>query len=108
MSVEDLKVIDAVSIDKNNNVVLSISDHLEWDESNEHLLVLQNKINLYLSAIENGSLYEEYPKARNRTKLISIIAKYPPSKDAVIFLERVKETLSSAGYGFSFSVLNNT
>jgi len=56
VSVENFKVIDVVSIDKNENVVVGASDHLEWDEKNEHLLILQNKINAYLAAIENGSL----------------------------------------------------
>lgn len=106
MSVENLKSIDVVSIDKNENVVLSISDHLEWDENNEHLLTLQNKINLYIAAIENGSLYNEYPKAKNRNIVINIAAKYPPDNDGKIFLKRVKETLKSAGYGFSFKVIN--
>ena len=44
MSVEILNVIDFVSSDKNGNVVLTISDHLEWDEENNHLLLLQDKI----------------------------------------------------------------
>lgn len=105
MSVENLKILDAVSIDKNKNVVLSISDHLEWDEGNEHLLILQNKINLYLTAIENGSLYEEYPDAKNRDIVINIAAKFSPNNDGEIFLKRVKETLNLAGYAFSFSVL---
>ncbi len=105
MSVENLNILDAVSIDKNKNVVLSISDHLEWDEGNEHLLILQNKINLYLTAIENGSLYEEYPDAKNRDIVINIAAKFSPNNDGEIFLKRVKETLNLAGYAFSFSVL---
>ncbi len=106
MSVENLKIIDVVSIDKSENVVLGISDHLEWDENNEHLLLLQEKINLYLAAIENGSLYEQYPNAKNRNIEISITAKFSPSSDGKLFLKRVKETLSSAGYAFSFSVLH--
>ena len=41
MSVENFKVIDVVGIDKNESVILTVSDHLEWDEENEHLLILQ-------------------------------------------------------------------
>src|SRR5437867_5010001 len=79
MSVENLNVIDFVSIDKNENVVLTISDHLEWDINNEHLLILQNKINNYLASIENGSFYENYPKRKDRNIVISIAAKYSPN-----------------------------
>lgn len=34
MSVENSEVIDLISINKDNIVVLSISDHLEWDIEN--------------------------------------------------------------------------
>lgn len=104
MSVKDLKVIDFVSIDLNSNAVLTISDHLEWDENNEHLQILQDKINIYLAAIENGSLYKEYPNAKNRDIVLNIVAKYPPNKDGKVFMQRVKESLKAAGYGFSFQI----
>lgn len=39
MSVDNSKVIDSISIDKDGNVVLTISDHLPWDEKGEHLFV---------------------------------------------------------------------
>ena len=47
MSVENKNIIDIISIDPNENVVFSISDHLEWDLENKHLLILQDKINYY-------------------------------------------------------------
>ena len=61
MSVENKGIIDIASIDENGNVVLTISDHLEWDTENEHLLILQDKINSYLGVIESGALYAKYP-----------------------------------------------
>jgi len=105
MSVENLKVIDFASIDKNGNAVLTISDHLKWDDNNEHLLILQNKINAYLSAIEMGNFYDEYPDAKGKNIVIQIVAKYEPNNEARTFLDRVREILQSAGYGFKFSVL---
>lgn len=104
MSVENLEVIDVVHTDKNDNVVLTISDHLEWDKNNEHLITLQNKINYYLGTIEGGTLQEKYPDAKNRHIIINVVAQYPPHKVGEVFLERTKKILESAGYGFSFSV----
>lgn len=52
MSVENSKVIDFIS-DKEDKIVLTISDHLEWDNDNEHIYLLQEKINAYLMAIES-------------------------------------------------------
>jgi hypothetical protein len=66
MSVMNLEVVDVISIDLNGNAVLTISDDLTWDDKNEHLLALQNKINAYLGFIESGNIYEEYPNAKDR------------------------------------------
>jgi hypothetical protein len=105
MSVDNLKVIDFASVDKNGNSILTISDHLEWDENNEHLLILQNKINAYLSAIEGGNFYEDYPDAKGRSIIINIVAKYEPNHNGRSFLKTTGEILQSSGYGFTFSIL---
>lgn len=105
MSVENSKVIDFASIDKNGNAVLTISDHLEWDVGNEHRLALQNKINAYLSAIEDGGFYESYPNAEGRDIIINVIASYEPTGEAKAFLKKTEELLKTAGYGFAFGVL---
>lgn len=104
MAIDNLKVIDFVSIDLNGDVVLTISDHLEWDENNEHLLILQDKINAYVNSIESGDLYKKYPNASGRNIVINLIAKAAPNKEGKNFIEKTKEFLSSEGYGFSFSI----
>ena len=102
MSIENKNVIDVVSVDKEENVILTISDHLEWDLNNEHLLILQDKINAYLGAIKNGELYKNYPKAKGKKIIIRIIALHYLKGDAKVFLDRVKATLKNTGYGFEF------
>jgi hypothetical protein len=104
MSVENKNVIDIVSVDKEGNAILTISDHLEWDTENEHLLMLQDKINSYLGAIEHGDLYDKHPNSRNRNIIIRVIALHKPNEAAEVFLERVKEVLKKAGYGFQFKI----
>ena len=44
MSVDQLDKVDFISKTSEGNVELTISDHLEWDDKNEHLLILQNKV----------------------------------------------------------------
>jgi hypothetical protein len=106
MPVDDLSVIDFIAISATkDDAILVISDHLEWDEKNEHLLILQSKINAYMEGIENGSLYDAYPDAKGRNIVIEISAKYEPNETARVFLARTKEVLNAAGYGLSFSVL---
>jgi hypothetical protein len=59
MSVLDPNSVDAAGIDKESgDVVLTISDHLEWDDANGHLLALQAKLNGYLRFVEGGDLPE--------------------------------------------------
>jgi hypothetical protein len=103
MSVENTKVIDFIS-EKNNNVILTISDHLEWDDGNEHILLLQEKINAYLIAIESSQLNEKYPDSVGKKVIISIALKYEPNKTGILFLSKVNTILSNAGYGFYYFV----
>lgn len=107
MSLMNLGVVDFISIDLNGNAVLTVSDDLIWDDKNEHLMALQNKINAYLSFIESGNLYQEYPNAKGRDIAIEIVAKYEPNDNARLFLDATKEVIQSAGYGFMFSVLKD-
>lgn len=105
MAVNNKDVIDFISINKSNNVVLTISDHLKWDE--EHLLILEDKINAYLEVIENGQIYEVYPNATDKKFVIQVAMKYSPNKKAKEFLEKVKEFLEANDYEFKFYQLKN-
>ncbi len=105
MAIDDLKVIDFVSIDLNGNVVLTISDHLEWDANNEHLIILQDKINAYINSIESGDLYKKYPDSRGRSIVINLMAKMAPNKEGKMFIKKTKEFLKSEGYDFSFNIV---
>jgi hypothetical protein len=102
MSVENKNVIDVISIDLEGNAVLTISDHLDWDAQNEHLLILQDKINSYLESIEGGDFYDKYPNARDRNIVIRVVALHKPNDEGQSFLKSVKNKLESAGYGFRF------
>ena len=104
MSVENRMIIDFIS-EKEDNVILTISDHLEWDEENEHIFLLQEKINAYLIAIESGQLNKKYPNSIGKKVIISVALKYDPDENGVLFLSKVKDTLSNSGYGFSYYIL---
>lgn len=104
MSVDNLNVIDFIT-EKDDTVILTISDHLEWDEENDHLFLLQEKINAYLMAIESGQLVSKYPASVGKQVLISVALKYEPNEIGRLFFLRVDEVLSKAGYGFSFHLV---
>ncbi|MGO8134287.1 DUF6572 domain-containing protein, partial [Rhizobium ruizarguesonis] len=56
MALDETNVIDAIGVDKaTGELVLTITDHLEWKGSDsEHLLLLQEKLNTYLGFVESG------------------------------------------------------
>jgi hypothetical protein len=104
MTIENPKVVDCIGIEKDGSgVTLTISDHLEWGDRN-HLLCLQDKVNSYLSFIESGEIYEEYPSANGKKQKIWVACKYEPDEEAKEFLSRCKDTLEQGGFGFSYNV----
>lgn len=105
MPVDNIDVIDFASIDNAENAVLTISDHLNWSDSPNHCYILQNKINSYLTAIENGSFFNQYPKATGRKIVIEILFKHQPGPQEIIFLNEVTGILTAAGYGFQYNTI---
>lgn len=63
MSMTETNVVDIIAVPdwEPENVVLVITDHLEWGDKaqqGEHLLLLQEKMNTYIASIESGELLE--------------------------------------------------
>ncbi len=100
MTLADSKVIDFASISAEDEVMLTISDHLEWDD--EHLFFLQEKINCYLAFIESGETFETYPKSQDKKISIELVAKYEISDAGMVFVSKVKEVLTAIGIGFRY------
>lgn len=105
MTVEQRKIIDFIGINKVEDTVdLVISDHLEWDEKNEHLLILQEKINDYLAAIESGEIVEKYPNAEGKKIVIRVNLKYPIPETEMVkkFCEKAISIVQWAGFDLRF------
>ena len=107
MSVEQIDKVDFISTSKEGIIKLTISDHLEWDAKNEHLLILQNKINAYLNFIERGQILEEYPSSANKKIEIEIVLQFPPNEIANIFLNKCKTIINEQNIEFKWRVLEN-
>ena len=105
MSIEQAGVVDAIGVDvATGEVVLTISDHLGWDDINNHLFLLQEKVNAYLRFVEAGELLDKYPKAKGLSVLIDAVCKYPPSPRAKPFYEKVASIVESAGMHFRYRI----
>jgi hypothetical protein len=101
MSIEQTNIIDFLSINA-DAVVLTISDHLDWDQENKHLLLLQEKINSYLAFVESGEILKKYPDSMGRRPVISVKVMYEPNAEAFEFFSEVKKVVSDIGIGFQY------
>ena len=94
MAVDNPNVIDFIGTDKETNeVILSISDHLDWANVPNHLEVLQSKINGYISFIESGEIYEIYKAAKNGDIIIEVIGKFDLPLVAIDFYNQANTIL---------------
>jgi hypothetical protein len=106
MSVDQKDTVDLISTSPDGKVMLTISDHLPWDENNEHLLVLQDKLNSYLMFIESGEIFVSYSTAKNKSLIIEVVMQYKPNEVALVFLTRSKESIENTGVQLRWRQLN--
>ncbi|AMS17388.1 hypothetical protein A3218_24955 [Pseudomonas chlororaphis] len=112
MSITNPQVIDIWVIPtwEPNNIVLIISDHLEWGDKaqqGEHLQLLQDKINTYVAFIESGEIYTEIPGALGKSPIIRINGLHELPEQGEFFIDRATEVLKEVGIGLEFVLDEN-
>lgn len=96
MSISDSQTIDSViHSDEHNDVVLLIADHHDWSEPQKHLLALQQKLNTYISFVESGQLFIDFPDAKNKEVSIFIACEFEPVNAALSFFEKADVFLNN-------------
>lgn len=110
MTIDQTGVIDFVTRDPvSGKLGLVISDHLSWEEDeDEHLWLLQEKLNSYLAFIETGQIhkvYEGIPHPEDCAITIEISGKYPLSAKAQRFFQHAGKTIADAGFKLEFNHL---
>ena len=106
MTVEEPGKIDFTAFDpQSGEMCLVISDHLDWTEQGEHLLLLQSKLNSYLAFIESGEIYTKVPKASGRKIVIEVMGKFPLSEEARRFYQLAGKAIEDAGFSLRFELL---
>jgi hypothetical protein len=99
MSVDNPNVVDIVGVPPGGTfVALIISDHLDWVDSQSHLLSLQAKLNRYFAFVEAGELLEKYPSARGKRVRTDIVFKHSPPSEAKEFLVRATAIAKEAAF----------
>jgi hypothetical protein len=102
MTVEQVDVVDAISVEKATaRVALTLFDHLRWDDKG-HVTTLENKLRLYVHFVESGELHEKYSDAKGRTPFIRAVIKYRPNADGSTFLEAARVALRQHDLEFEY------
>lgn len=106
MSIEQSNTVDFIGEDNaTGSVVLTISDHLDWEQEDQHLSLLQAKLNTYLAFVEGGEIAEKYPTAQGKEIRIEIVAQYALSDKALNFLRKAQPVVERAGFSLSWRLL---
>lgn len=106
MSIVQTDKIDFIGTDDvSNTVVLTISDHLDWSDTHNHLVLLQEKLNSYLAFCESEQLLEKYPQAKGKRLVIQIVGKSPLPVEGQNFIDQAKEVIEEVGIELQFSLL---
>ncbi|HWO12031.1 MAG TPA: DUF6572 domain-containing protein [Polyangiaceae bacterium] len=89
MSIDDTEVVDEIGVDGvSGKLVMTIADHLDWEDERAHILALQAKLNAYLRAIQSGDLVNSYPDAENRSVVIEVVGEVAIPESGQQFLAR--------------------
>lgn len=92
MSIIDIGVIDSVvHSNEHSDIVLLITDHLDWSQPEEHLLTLQQKLNTYIAFIESGQVFTDFPEANDKVLSIMVACKFEPINTAILFFEQAEQ-----------------
>lgn len=104
MAIDNTGVIDGIGLDKEKNVVrLLLTDHLAWDGDEkilseyEHLIILQEKINSYISYLESKQYEEQFKGVAINMAIIEIHFKYDITDKCKEFLNSVQNQIGQYG-----------
>lgn len=108
MTIEKVDVVDYAGVETaTGKMILSMVDHLGWEDVLEHLLILQEKINRYVAFIESGEIIESCPSSQGRDVVIAILTLFPLSDDDRVseFMRQVRSMLDGVGVELRVTML---
>jgi hypothetical protein len=101
MSVSNSAVIDGLGISEGDGkAVLTISDHLSWQDSKTHFDLLERKIGAYLAFIQSGQIVDSLPTAEGKGVRIELIHEHAPNDAARRFISAAQQQLKTLGVEF--------
>ena len=103
MAIDNPNVIDGMAIDEDRKAIcLLLTDHFAWNGNDtlseyHHLILLQEKINAYISYLDTRQYEEQYPKEEIVMAIIEIHFKYDITENCEKFLNTVQNQIGQYG-----------
>jgi hypothetical protein len=106
LAIDKVDKIDSVWLAKDGSeVMVAVFDHLPWESNTEeHLLLLQEKLDTYLAFIESGQLIRMCPRAKTAPVAVEVAGLYDLSKDAKDFYAKAKRYSRKVGAELRFKL----
>lgn len=105
MSVMESKTVDAVALTNDKKgIALLITDHMDWENEYQHLLMLQEKINTYIDYFEEKQYKKPYKKEHIKYGIIEIHFLYELPLSAKKFLQVAQEQIKGIGLKIQYSI----
>lgn len=109
MTIDETNKVDIISAYPRGSVVyLSVVDHLPWSDPQggaisveEHLYLLQEKLNAYLEYVDSGALARDVPDAKMKKVVFLYHHKYPIPRSAQEVIDKMRGFLEEHGIGFA-------
>lgn len=91
-NIENTETIDGIAFEEETSkLILLLADGMDWTNEN-HMLLLQSKLNSYIGYIDTEQYLEKYDKVKTIEIQIKFLFKEPEICNQ--FLERVKEKIN--------------
>ena len=105
MSVVDNKTIDGIALtDDKKGIILLITDHVDWRDEYQHLVMLQEKINVYITFLEEKQYEEIYKEEKIIYGVIEIHFLHNLTVNAEKFLQSVQNQVAELGIKIHYCV----
>ena len=103
--ISDTEVVDLVTR-KGDVVKLIMIEDRKWDSDENMYYELQDKLSNYITYIENGQLYDDYPDVKKCNRVIQLDTIYEPSETAMDIIDSIRQVLGDRDIGFELHRLS--
>ena len=77
---------------QDDEVILSIVSYHKWGEGDRaHMALIVNVIKNHLKEFLSENIFEKYPQAKNKNRIIEIVHKFPLSTEAQNLFKLIKK-----------------